>query len=140
MINPVISSPNPNLLRNIESSFCDIGPMGYTLKDIDLVSLTERDLTTIRGALLKHGVIVSRNQNMSRKKQIDFTERLGQLIHLPKFLNVKDPEEGFEERILRVTDYDSKGLPKEQKDLNGQYWHKDGEFMQIDYVASIFLC
>ncbi|XP_066918056.1 alpha-ketoglutarate-dependent taurine dioxygenase-like [Clytia hemisphaerica] len=104
---------------------------------MNLVNLTENDLVIIREELLKHGVILFRNQSMTRKQQIDFTERIGTLIPLPTFLNLKDPEIGFESKILRVTNYDSKGLPKKQKELNGQYWHKDGNYMQNDYIGSM---
>ena len=136
LIEKDLNTTNTNL-TDFVSCPDSVGQMGYTLRDIDLVNLTEKDLNTIKAALLKHGVIVFRNQSMTRKQQFDFTQKLGQLIPLPKFLNLKDPEVGFEDKILRVTNYDSKGLPKQRKELNGQYWHKDGDYKQNDYIGSI---
>ena len=82
------------ILGDFES--CPTRAMGYVVKDVNLANLTESDIEKIKSALVKHGVIAFRGQKLTRKQQLDFTLNLGELMPLPKVLDVKDPELGFE--------------------------------------------
>ena len=112
--------------------------MGFIVDPkINSTKLSGTNVEAIKAALVEHGVVVLRNQNLTRKQQMELTEALGVVVKLPRFLAVKDVEPGFENQILRVTNYDSKGKLKDPAQANGQYWHKDGDYYQNDYIGTV---
>ena len=111
--------------------------MGLELKNLQLDS--DADVAMIRHSLLENGVVVLRSSTpyqLSRKDQVDFTQKLGDVIKLPASFAGNDPEPVFSE-IQRVTNYWSNGTFKGPQHCFGCYWHKDGNFQHNDYLASI---
>ena len=129
-------------ILNEEQKYCqltieDQAKMGYVIKGIqDVTKLSPQNVTLIKSKLLQNGVVVIEKQNLTRQQQVEFTSKLGEIVVLPASFEGNDPEVGFPE-IQRVTNYWSNGTWKEKKHCFGCYWHKDGNFQQNGYLASV---
>ena len=136
-INPLVknSMKNSDGQYNLFATVPD--EMGFAVENVNLTNLTEGDITTIKTALIKHSVIVIKKQKLTRKQQLDLTKKLGKFMPLPKFLALTDTEDGFEDKILRVTNYDSSGNLKSRQESMGQFWHKDGDYFENDYIGTM---
>ena len=129
-------------ILNEEQKYCqltieDQAKMGYVIKGIqDVTKLSPQNVTLIKSKLLQNGVVVIEKQNLTKQQQVEFTSKLGEIVVLPASFEGNDPEVGFPE-IQRVTNYWSNGTWKEKKHCFGCYWHKDGNFQQNGYLASV---
>ena len=113
--------------------------MGTILHNIgDISNASPKQLRQIREALHEHGVVVIKNQTLSRQQQVDLSAKLGEKIVLPPSFEGKDPEVGFPE-IHRVTNYWYNGTWKGKRHCFGCYWHKDGNYNNPDqdYIVGI---
>lgn len=111
--------------------------MGYVISQIgDVNNLTQRDAKFILSSIVEHGVVVIRNQTLTRQQQVDFTSKLGEIIVLPLSFEGKDPEVGFP-AIQRATNYWHNGTWKGKTHCFGCYWHKDGDFQENGYLLSM---
>ena len=113
--------------------------MGDVLHNIgDIGNITSEEVQQIRRALLENGVVVIRNQTLSRQQQVHFSSKLGETITLPLSFEGKDPEAGFPE-IHRVSNYWYNGTWKGPQHCFGCYWHKDGDYNNPDrdYIIGI---
>jgi taurine dioxygenase len=102
--------------------------IGAEILDIDL-SAPNIDLLipSIRSALLKHGVIFFRNQNLSQSQHIAFAKHFGELeIHPATPKNQENPE------VLRITHG-----PKSRGSENN--WHSDVTWREKPSMGSILL-
>lgn len=73
-------------------------PMG------NLTEIDEAGAREILDAVRAHGMIVIPNQNLTRAQQVEFTNKLGEVIVLPPSFEGKDPEP-FHPAIQRVTNF-----------------------------------
>ena len=111
--------------------------MGHVISQIgDVRSLTQTDANLIRSSIIEHGVVVIRNQTLTRQQQVDFTSKLGETVVLPPSFEGKDPEVGFP-AIQRATNYWHNGTWKGKTHCFGCYWHKDGDFQENGYLLSM---
>ena len=111
--------------------------MGYVVRGVqDVKNLSLQNIRHIKSMLLENGVVVIEKQNLTRQQQVAFTSKLGEIVVLPASFEGNDPELGFPE-IQRVTNYWSNGTWKAKKHCFGCYWHKDGNFQQNGYLASV---
>ena len=100
-----------------------------------IVDLTSKNLTIasddeikeILDAVRAHGIIVIKGQNLTRSQQVEFTDRLGDVITLPSSFEGKDPEP-FQPAIQRITNFWANGTWKGPTAKLGAYWHQDGQF------------
>ena len=92
---------------------------GARVEEVDLASLTQRDIDLLRAALLEYGLLAIRNQELSPGDQVRMSEVFGALETFP-------PGEGqladFPQ-IFRVASRPSNGHTNV-----GRYWHSDGSF------------
>ena len=75
-----------------------------------------------------YGVVVIKNQNLTRAEQVKFTGLLGEPVALAKSFYGKDPEPN-QPSILRVTNFWANGTWKGESlhywQIRGRYWHQD---------------
>ena len=101
--------------------------LGAIVDDIDATSLTEEEASKILDAVRAHGVVILKNQNLTRSQQVAFTASLGEVVVLPHSFEGKDPEP-LHPAIQRVTNYFANGTWKGPGSKFGAYWHQDGQF------------
>jgi taurine dioxygenase len=93
------------------------GSIGAEIRGVDLTQLDDASFAGIHRAILDHGVICFRNQDLSPNQQLAFAERWGE-IHLHPYLN------GLPDRpeIIEIV--------KEAGERNrfGDHWHTDQIF------------
>lgn len=94
----------------------------------NVTELTIEGAQEILDAVRAHGVIVIKNQNLTRAQQVAFTNMLGEVVVLPSSFEGKDPEP-FEPAIQRITNFWANGTWKGNTSASiGAYWHQDGQF------------
>src|SRR5665213_1423498 len=69
------------------------GRIGAELSEVDLRSATDQQTAAVRAALLAHGVVFIRHQDIDAGQQIDFARRLGPLTQGHPTLPVIDGQE-----------------------------------------------
>ena len=77
----------------------------------DLRKINGDGVAAILDAVRAHGVIVIKGQNLTRGEQVDFTDKLGEVIVLPSSFEGKDPEP-FHPAIQRITNFWADGTWK----------------------------
>jgi taurine dioxygenase len=92
---------------------------GARVEEVDLASLTQRDMDLLRTALLEHGLLAIRNQNLSPADQVRMSEVFGALETFPP----GDGQLTDFPQIFRVASRPSNGHTNV-----GRYWHSDGSF------------
>jgi taurine dioxygenase len=85
--------------------------------------LTPMAAGQIIDAVRAHGVIVIKNQNMTRAQQVAFTDMLGDVVTLPSSFEGQDPEP-FQPAIQRITNFWANGTWKGSSAKLGAYWHR----------------
>ena len=111
--------------------------MGIVIEVRNITNVRSIDINRIKSALAENGVVVIKNQHLTRQQQVDFTSTLGNVIVLPSSFEGKDREMGFPE-IQRITNYWFNGTWKGHRSCHfGCYWHKDGDFQHNGYLASV---
>ncbi|MGE0803361.1 MAG: TauD/TfdA dioxygenase family protein [Lautropia sp.] len=98
------------------------GSTGAQIEDVDIESLSEQDVATIRSAVVNNGVVVIRNQVVSPEAHIAFGKRFGNIVHTEGAVNhgvanKNNTLEGYPE-IFRVTNAGKGPNTTEQ-------WHSD---------------
>ena len=124
-----------------KETYCNVvkdnADLGYVISGLqDVTQLSTEKVKLVKSKLVQNGVVVIKNQNLTRKQQVDFSKKLGKIVVLPKSFEGNDPDPNFP-AIQRVTNYWSNGTWKGKTNCFGCYWHKDGNFQQNDYIASI---
>jgi taurine dioxygenase len=121
----VFSSSSDQTAQRFEIRPID-GPLGAEINGLDLdLAVTDSDIATIRAALVKHGLLVLRDQRITPQQHVEFSRRFGPLqVHvLNRFLLKNHPE------ILVVSNVVENGEPIGLVDA-GADWHSD-----LSYVA-----
>ena len=93
----------------------------------DVRRLEATGAATILDAVRAHGVVVLKNQNLTRGEQVALTAALGEVVVLPKSFEGQDPEP-LHPAIQRVTNFWANGTWKGATSKFGAYWHQDGQF------------
>lgn len=102
---------------------------GAHVEEADLTSLTQDEVERLRRALLEHGLLVIRNQELSPAGQVRMSEIFGSLETFA-------PGEGQlaeYPQIFRVASQSAKGHTNV-----GRYWHSDGSFRAEPTPISIW--
>mmetsp|Transcript_14339 Transcript_14339/g.21646 ORF Transcript_14339/g.21646 Transcript_14339/m.21646 type:complete len:353 (-) Transcript_14339:217-1275(-) len=115
--------------------------LGYVVENIDLRELDTDSVKRIHDALAAHGVIVLKNQPLSRREQVVLTSKLGQLVVLPPSFEGLDPEPGIP-AIQRITSHWANSSWKGANHRLGGYFHQDGQFWPRSHrwINSILTC
>jgi taurine dioxygenase len=104
------------------------GALGAEVLDVDLRSLTEREVSDIRAAWLEHLVVFFHGQPLTPAEFMAFARRIGRPIEYPFVKGI----EGFPE-IIEV-----KKLEHEKVNFGG-VWHSDTAYLEVPPMASMLL-
>jgi taurine dioxygenase len=112
--------------------------LGAEVCDVDLTQpMSESTFGEIYGAFLQHGILLFRNQNISREQHIEFSRRFGELDDhksLPRDRHPDHPE------ILLVTNRpNADGSPSESR-YTGRSWHTDMSYTTRPALGSLLRC
>ena len=125
----------------VDNSSCNVAQdhanMGFVIDDItDIRNIGSEQVHLIKAKLQANGVVVIKNQTLSRNDQVVLSGKLGKVIVIPPSFEGKDPEAGYPE-IHRVTNFFHNGTWKGKSHCFGCYWHKDGNFQENGYLLSL---
>jgi taurine dioxygenase len=95
------------------------GSLGAELLGVDVASLDDAGLAELRAAILRYGVVVLRDQKLSREAQLAFARRLGTPEVHPIANGMADHPE-----IIRVL------KPAGERAFFGTSWHTDNSFFE----------
>jgi taurine dioxygenase len=112
--------------------------LGAEVCDVDLTKpMSESTFGEIYGAFLQYGILLFRNQNISREQHIEFSRRFGELddhASLPRDRHPDYPE------ILLVTNRPNPdGTPSESR-YTGRSWHTDMSYTTRPALGSLLRC
>ena len=109
--------------------------LGAEVSGIDITrAMSEAEFGEIYQAFLAHGILLFRNQDVSREQHIEFSRRFGELDRheaLPRDRHPEYPE------LLRVTNEpNSDGSPSDTR-YTGRQWHSDMSFTTRPALGSL---
>lgn len=109
------------------------GPLGAEINGLDLnFPVSAQDVATIRAALVKHGLVVFRNQRITPEQHVAFSRRFGPLqVHVLNRFHLKQHPE-----ILIVSNVVENGQPIGLVDA-GADWHSDLSYMPRPSLGSL---
>jgi len=112
--------------------------LGAEICDIDVSrNQGEREFGEIYRAFLEHGILLLRNQEITREQHIEFSRRFGELDRhdaLPRDRHPDHPE------ILLVTNKPKPGGAPSDGKYTGRVWHSDMSFTLVPSMASLLRC
>lgn len=104
------------------------GALGAEINGVDISKpLSNEVVAEIRLALLDHGVVFFRDQNLSPQQQIDFSRRFGELEEHDFVKGM----EGYPELIRLVREADEAGMNF------GGVWHSDVTLQEAPALGSV---
>jgi taurine dioxygenase len=108
--------------------------LGAEVFDVDVSKLSEARFGEIYQAFLEHGILLFRNQDITREQHIEFSRRFGELDRhdaLPRDRHPDHPE------ILLVTNEPKPdGSPSDSR-YTGRQWHSDMSFTPVPSLGSL---
>ena len=112
--------------------------LGAEVCDVDVSrNMSEQSFGEIYRAFLEHGILLLRNQKLTREQHIDFSRRFGELDRhdaLPRDRHPKYPE------LLMVTNEPKPdGSPSDSR-YTGRQWHSDMSFTLHPSLGSLLRC
>ena len=112
--------------------------LGAEVCDIDVSKpMGEAQFGEIYHAFLQHGILLFRNQNITREEHINFSRRFGELDRhdsLPRDRRADHPE------LLMVTNEPNPdGSPSDTR-YTGRQWHSDMSFTTVPSLGSLLRC
>ncbi|MBI3919691.1 MAG: TauD/TfdA family dioxygenase [Betaproteobacteria bacterium] len=112
--------------------------LGAEVCDIDVSKpMGEAQFGEIYRAFLQYGILLFRNQDITREEHIDFSRRFGELDRhdsLPRDRRADHPE------LLMVTNEpNADGTPSDTR-YTGRQWHSDMSFTTVPSLGSLLRC
>lgn len=109
------------------------GPLGAEITGLDLHRpVSDQDIASIRATLVKHGVVVFRDQRITPEQHVAFSRRFGPLqVHVLNRFRLADHPE-----ILIVSNVIENGQPIGLVDA-GADWHSDLSYMPTPSLGSL---
>jgi taurine dioxygenase len=111
--------------------------LGAEVCDIDVTQVSETAFGEIYRAFLAHGILLFRDQDITREEHIEFSRRFGELDRhdaLPRDRHPRYPE------LLRVTNEPNPdGTPSDTR-YTGRQWHSDMSFTTQPSLGSLLRC
>jgi len=104
-------------------------------EDYDLRDLSLSQVQTLKSHLWSMGLVLIRDQKLTREDQVEFTKEIGDFVRLPQAFQGNDPHEIW--GITRVTNVDKNGDWKGADHAFGNYWHQDGDFHRNHHIVNI---
>lgn len=104
----------------------------------DVNKITPDEVQKLKAFIIKHGVAKIPNQQLTRKQQMILSEKLGEVIVIPKSFRGRDIHPEYP-NIVPISNFWSNGTWKGKLHSFGQYWHKDGNYFSFEkgYIFSL---
>jgi len=107
-------------------------PQGDTY---DLADLSVSQVQVLKSHLWNMGLVLVRDQKLTREEQVSFTKQIGDFVQLPAAFQGNDPHKI--KGITRVSNFDRNGNWKGANHVFGNYWHQDGDFHRNHHIVNI---
>lgn len=112
--------------------------LGAEVCDIDLIQpMSESTFGEIYSAFLKHGILLFRNQNITREQHIEFSARFGELDNHESLPRDRHPD--YPELLLVTNKPNHDGTPSESR-YTGRSWHTDFSYTTTPALGSLLRC
>jgi alpha-ketoglutarate-dependent taurine dioxygenase len=105
--------------------------LGLEVRGIDIRNLTDEGALQLAALLLRHRILLIRDQDLDAAGQVRFSRRFGRLERFPR-RSGDTSGDGDDEYVFRVSNDSSRGY----KGV-GLYWHTDGYFHERPTAVSI---
>lgn len=112
--------------------------LGAEVCDIDLTKpMSESTFGEIYSAFLKYGILLFRNQNISREQHIEFSARFGELDKHDSLPRDRHPD--YPELLMVTNRPNDDGTPSESR-YTGRSWHTDFSYTTTPALGSLLRC
>ena len=109
--------------------------MGAEVCDVDVAQpLSEAFFGEIYQAFLDHGILLFRNQQITREQHIDFSRRFGELDRHDALPRDRHPD--YPEILLVTNEPKPDGSPSDSR-YTGRQWHSDMSFTPVPSLGSL---
>ena len=109
--------------------------LGAEILDIDVTrNFSGPEFAQIRQALLDHGILLFREQNISREQHIEFSRRFGALDRHDNLPRDRHPE--YPELLMVTNEPKPSGAPSDSR-YTGRVWHSDMSFTLVPAMGSL---
>jgi len=117
-------------------------PLSYSLGaevcDIDVSrNMAEQEFGELYRAFLDHGILLFRNQRITREQHIDFSRRFGELDKHDALPRDRHPQ--YPELLMVTNEPKPDGSPSDSK-YTGRQWHSDMSFTLVPSLGSLLRC
>jgi len=110
-------------------------PLGVEVCDIDVSRLpSEQSFGEIYRAFLDHGILLFRNQRVTREQHIEFSRRFGELDRHDALPRDRHPD--YPELLMVTNEPKPNGEPSDTK-YTGRQWHSDMSFTTAPSLGSV---
>ncbi len=112
--------------------------LGAEVCDIDLTKpMSESTFGEIYSAFLKYGILLFRDQNISREQHIEFSARFGELDKHESLPRDRHPD--YPELLMVTNKPNDDGTPSESR-YTGRSWHTDFSYTTTPALGSLLRC
>jgi len=112
--------------------------LGVELCEIDISKpMSESTFGEIHRQFLDHGILLLRNQNVSREQHIEFSRRFGELDDHASLPRDRHPD--YPELLLVTNRPNADGSPSESR-YTGRQWHTDLSYTTVPALGSLLKC
>jgi len=109
--------------------------LGAEVCDIDVAKpMSEQDFGAIYKAFLDHGILLFRNQDITREQHIQFSRRFGELDRHEALPRDRHPQ--YPELLMVTNEPKADGSPSDTK-YTGRQWHSDMSFTTHPSLGSL---
>ena len=109
--------------------------LGAEVCDIDLAGvMSERQFGEIYRAFLDNGILLFRNQDITREQHIEFSRRFGELDRHEALPRDRHPQ--YPELLMVTNEPKPDGSPSDTK-YTGRQWHSDMSFTTAPSLGSL---
>jgi len=117
----------------------NLRPLSYALGaevcDFDVTrDISERDFGELYLAFLEHGILLWRNQKITREQHIEFSRRFGELDKHDALPRDRHPD--YPEILMVTNEPKADGAPSDTK-YTGRQWHSDMSFTLVPSLGSL---
>jgi len=112
--------------------------LGAEVCDIDVTRpRSEAEFGEIYRAFLAHGILLFRNQDITREQHIEFSRRFGELDRHDALPRDRHPQ--YPEILLVTNEPNADGTPSDTR-YTGRQWHSDMSFTTSPSLGSLLRC
>ena len=100
-------------------------------------NMSEQEFGEIYRAFLDHGILLLRNQKLTREQHIEFSRRFGELDNHDSLPRDRHPQ--YPELLMVTNEPKPDGSPSDSK-YTGRQWHSDLSFTLVPSLGSLLRC